>query len=221
MMDCHQLPYRIQKFPNRYFLNFDYIWRWKIETDAKNPSILDAKHINETYRRLTKILPKWQTYRNGENSDPLSTLRDSLQNISDSYNQICEYSLLKFEEIPEKSLEHIWHELGRVKEFEGKKNERGYYYVIAVCKPLLLIWGQTPAFDSKVRKNLPGKYGISNYKFKITFHEWYELMTKISRELINNNDCVKLINDLNYERYGVSNPVPYGRYLDIYYWIDR
>jgi hypothetical protein len=116
--------------------------------------LLDKDHIRETYARLSSILPKWQTYRNGENGSPLKTLGESLQNISGAYDAIRGYSLLEFENIPEEPLRKIWHELGRVKEYEGQMNEEGNYYAIAVCISLLLIWGQTPAFDSNVRKNM-------------------------------------------------------------------
>jgi len=201
--------------------NFDHVWKWKLQTDTDVTNVLDEDNIRETYKRLSNILPKWQTYRNGKNSSPLKTLSESLKNISLPYNEIRRYSLLEFEEIPEAPLRKIWHELGRVKEYKGQMNEEGYYYAIAVCKPLLLIWGQTLAFDSKVRKNMPRKYGIPSYRFKLSYDEWRNAMCAISEDLNDNAACIEMIKEISSSRYKVTEPVPYGRYLDIYYWTGK
>jgi len=116
--------------------------------------ILDSNHIIEAYERLCAILPRWQTYRNGRNAEPIATLQTSLDNMSKDYDVLRHYTLLDFERIPVEILENVWNELGRVKEYEGRQNDGGYYSIIAVTKPLLLMWGQTPAFDSYVRKHM-------------------------------------------------------------------
>jgi len=220
-MNCDELDYRVRSFPSRYFENFDYVWKWKISVEENGKSILDEEHLSEAYRRLSKILPKWQTYRNGENVSPYKTLKESVHNISGVYNEIREYSLLEFKDIPVNSLQRVWHELGRVKEFEGRVNNFGSYYAIAACKPLLLIWGQTPAFDSKVRENLPADYGIKKLDFRLSFEQWYNAMNMISDDLTKLPECKTMIEKKSYERYGVSRPIPFGRYLDIYYWIGN
>lgn len=181
-------------------------------------SVLDEDHRNEAFKRLVKILPKWQTYRNGANDSPYRTLKESLKNISGAYNEIRKYSLLEFNEIPLKSLQHIWHEFGRVKEFEGKTNTNGVYYAIAACKPLLLLWGQTPAFDTKVRENFPREYGVKKLYFRMPFKQWYSVMTRISDDLNKRPDCIEAMEEMSHERYGEDKLIPYGRYLDIYYW---
>ncbi len=130
-MQCEELITRLKQFPPRYFQNFDHVWKWKLRVENDDTSILDSEHIREAHRRLSSILPKWQTYRKGENDTPLRTLIDSLQNISESYSEIREFSLLDFKEIPEKPLNKIWNELGRVKEYEGEPNSGGYYSAIA------------------------------------------------------------------------------------------
>ena len=83
-MNCDELENRISSFPSRYLDNFDYVWKWKVSIEERGDSILDEEHINEAYRRLSKILPKWQTYRNGENSSPYRTLKK----IASKYRQI-------------------------------------------------------------------------------------------------------------------------------------
>lgn len=220
-MNCDELENRVRSFPSGYLDNFDYVWKWKVLVEENGSSVLDGGRLSEAYRRLAKILPKWQTYRNGENSSPYRTLKESLQNITRSYYEIRACSLLEFGDIPEKALRNVWHELGRVKEFEGRKNNYGFYYAIAACKPLLLIWGQTPAFDSRVRENLPTKYGIKKFDFRLSFKQWYNAMTMISDDLNRSLECVTMIKNLSYGRYGVGRPVPYGRYVDIYYWTGK
>lgn len=220
-MNCDELRNRILSFPCRYFENFDHVWEWKVSVEDDENSILDEEHIGEAYNRLSKILPKWQTYRNGENVSPYKTLKESVHNISGVYNEIREYSLLEFKDIPVNSLQRVWHELGRVKEFEGRVNNFGSYYAIAACKPLLLIWGQTPAFDTRVRENLPSDYGIGKFDFRISFQQWYNSMILLSDDLKSRPECVKIIEVMSNERYGDGRPIPYGRYLDIYYWTGK
>jgi len=134
MFDIEKLKSRIDSFPSRYMKNFDYVWKWKIRIESNgSANIFDDKHRGEAYRRLCTILPKWQTYRNGDNADPLRTLKESLANISEAYNQLRTYTMLDFDSIPFETLETVWHELGRVKEYNGKRNEYGPYSIISVC----------------------------------------------------------------------------------------
>jgi len=217
-MNCDELRDRMLSFPPRYLENFDHVWKWKVSIEDEDITVLDDDHLNEAFKRLEKILPKWQTYRKGKNDYPYRTLKESLQNISGTYKEIREYSLLEFNEIPIKSLQHIWHELGRVKEFEGRTNTNGIYYAIAACKPLLLIWGQTPAFDTKVRENFPCEYGVKKYNYRMPFKQWYNTMKMISEDLNRQTECIEVIEEMSHERYGDDKLTPYGRYLDIYYW---
>jgi hypothetical protein len=220
-MDCESLKSRIDRFPDDYLNDFDDMWKWKIQIESKNKSILDEDNIREAYNKLSTILQAWQTYRNGKNGSPIKTLGKSLQNISEDYNKIREYSLLDFESIPERPLKKIWHQLGRVKEYEGQTNEKGNYYAIAATKPLLLLWGQTLAFDCRVRRNLPRKYGISRSKYKLDFEKWRRTMCLISRDLNDSLTCVKVIKEMSLNRYKFTDFVPYGRFLDIYYWAGK
>ena len=219
MIDLTEFRSRMNAFPQPYMENFDYLWKWKIRTENEVTHILDTNHREETYRRLCEVLPKWQTYRNGGNANPLETLRESLRNISKVYNQIRSYTLLEFDNVPHESLEIIWNELGRVKEFNGNTNERGHYSIISVCKPLLLMWGQTLAFDSRVREHCPRSYGVPRYFSKWTLREWISVMHEFSRHLNNNIDCMEALRNESERRYGHNFIVPYGRFLDIYYWV--
>lgn len=219
MIDLEEFQSRITFFPPRYMRNFDYIWKWKINIESNSTNhILNDQHRKETYRRLCKILPRWQTYRNGNNSDPLGTLRDSLNNISEDYSQIKTYTLIDFDNILFECIERIWHELGRVKEYNGNKSKDGYYYIISVCKPLLLIWGQTLAFDSKVRKNVPRSYNVPRYSSRWNLKQWISVMREFSEYLKRDQNCLDVMKKESEKRYGKNTFIPYGRFLDIYYW---
>ena len=221
MISPEVMAKRIASFPKKYMNNFDYVWRPKIRTETnKSDHILDENHRKYFHSLLRVILPKWQTYRSSENSCPLEMLKESLDNISEAYNQIHNYTLLEFEDVPRKPLELIWHELGRVKERDGQRNERGNYYAISVCKPLLLLWGQTLAFDMFVRKHLPKSYDIFQYSSRWTVNEWIRIMKKISNELNNSQEVIEFIKKESAKRYGKETVVPYGRFMDIYYWTD-
>jgi hypothetical protein len=199
--------------------NFDHVWKWKLKVESNDSDhILDENHRREAFNRLSSILPKWQTYRNGNNPEPLKTLRETLDNISEDYNQLRKYTLLEFENIPHEILEKIWHELGRVKEKDGNRNRNGYYSAISISKPLLLMWGQTPAFDSRVREHMPLCYNVSKYSCYWNMHSWTTIMNEFSKKLRSNKDTVEFLNEKSKRLYGEKAIVPYGRFLDIYYW---
>ena len=219
MFNLFELQLRIKSFPEQYIENFNYIWKRKNEIESNgNSSLLDEDHRNETYRRLCSILPKWQTYRPMDYTPCLVTLRDSLLNISEAYNQLRKHTLLDFENIPNETLQLIWHELGKTKEPSGEMNEYGSYSVISICKPLLLIWGQTPAFDSRVRKNMSQNYRINKYSSNWNLGEWKNIMTQLSRQPNEDKSVIDFIKDKSVEWYGKNTAIPYGRFLDIYYF---
>ena len=218
MIDLDEFKSRVNSFP--HWGNFDYLWEWKIRVESNGANhILDANHREETYCRLREILPKLQTYRMGDSTDPLEILRDSLRNIPEAYDQIRRYTLLEFDEVPRESLEIIWHELGRVKERDGNRNDHGHYYIIAVCKPLLLMWGQTLGFDTKVRKHCSQSYGVPRYSHRWNLELWLSVMEEFSGYLNENVGCVEAIKAESERRYGANFLVPYGRFLDIFYWM--
>jgi len=218
MLSIDLFQKRMKSFPQKYMENFDYFWKWKIKKENEMQDILADHTLVETHYRLSRILNRWQTYRNGDNTDSIGTLQDSLNNISGAYIEIKDFSLLDFEKIPRDPLETLWHELGRVKERNGERNDSGYYSIIAICKPLLLLWGQTLAFDSKVRKNIDRRFHIPKYIGKWVLNDWIEGMSRISKMLLESPECIKMIQEESYRRYGQKSPVPYGRFLDIYYF---
>ena len=219
MFASSEFERRFASFPPNYLENFNYVWKWKVKVESNSENyILDKEHRREAYARLSNILPKWQTYRNGNNVNSLKTLRDSLDCIWQEYDLLRKYTLLDFDDIALEPLKKIWHELGRVKESEGKKNPAGCYSAVAVSKPLLLIWGQTPAFDSFVRKNMSLSFDLPKYSCNWTFEQWIRIMGKLSKALRENEKTVKFLKEKSSQLYGQKAVVPYGRFIDIYYW---
>ena len=139
MFDPLKLRHAFKVFTNKYMKDFNDFWIWKTKVESQDASILDDEYFDTTFTRLYEILKGWQTYRNGKNSNPSKTLKISLKNVRNDYNQIREYTLLSFKDVSEFKLRMMWHELGRVKEYEGETNESGDYYAVAVTKPLLLL----------------------------------------------------------------------------------
>jgi len=202
--------------------DFHRFWKWKIEVEAGKGNILDDNHRKETFNILRKALPKWKTYRPFKSAKCLKVLEVSLEKIAEAYDQIRNYELLEFSKVPAELLKLIWHELGRAKERKGVVNSEGYYYIVAVSKPLLFLWGQTLAFDSIVRSNIP-RFGIYSYLIANTrwsFETWVKTMGNFADLLHNQPDAIEVFKKEAEIKYGKDYVVPYGRFLDIYYYVE-
>lgn len=215
------LEKKLDSFPNNYAEHFQYVWNWKCDIESGSDHILDENNLEKTFDKLTDILPRWQTYRPRKNRDAFFTLQKSLKTIQNDYDTIRKYSLIEFEEIPQEPLIKIWNELGRVKEPNGEINSKNEYYIIAVCKPLMLLWGQTLAFDKKVRDNLPNSFQFPRKSWRWTYRQWHNTMVQISKKVNQNDDFISFVENNTRTRYRHEKPVPYGRYLDIYYWVGN
>jgi len=136
-------------------------------------------------------------------------LRRALEKIRDAYNQIRNYSLFEFNHIPDEPLKLIWHELGCVKTKE-EKSRSGYYLIMGITKPLMLLWGQTPAFDSVVRAKMP-KFGIlrlTDYYWDFT--AWKTVLTKFQEGLKQQPEVIQVFKEVSREEYGSNSIIPYG-----------
>lgn len=197
-----------------YHSQYNRFWKWKIGVESGGKEhILDGKHRDVACRMLLGILPGWQTYR-GITCDYVGRLPVSLSNIAHAYNQIRNYSLLDFDQVPTAPLQLIWHELGCVKTASGNRRQLGEYSVIAICKPLMFLWGQTLPFDSRNRENLyVFPYGGSWY-----FDWWMDTMKSLQKDLMSSLAVVNYCNSKTVQIHGSNYVVPYGRFLDIYYF---
>ena len=199
--------------------DFDEFWRWKLRIESGNGQVLDESNRDEAHKKLSKALLKWRAYRPSKSAECLKTLRTSLANISDAYDRIRNYTLLEFDKVPIEPLKLIWNELGRTKEKNGKINDQDYY-IVSISKPLIFLWGQTLAFDSIVRSNIP-KFGIYSYIINDTrwnFETWKEVMEKFEGNLRKQPEAIDTFEKEAEKRFGKSPIVPYGRFLDIYYY---
>lgn len=216
MLDLEQFRIKLQSFDSSYMSELDGFWRWKLATESNEEHILDSTHRRETCRKLGSILRGWQAYRPFGSIACLKILQDSLATICDAYNEIRSYSLLQFDSVPIEPLELIWHELGRVKEEGGKRNKHGRYYIVSLSKHLMFLWGQTLAFDSRVRTHIPLSYRVPRNS-RWSFEEWKSVMGHFEEDLKANPEIVDAFKKESLKRYGTDSMVPYGRFLDIYY----
>lgn len=164
-------------------------------------------------------MSSWQTYRGTKNNYPYRDLKRALKNIVGSYNEIKNVSVLELGSSDILNhLEIIWHELGSVKEPSGEKRDDGEYFVIAVCKPLMLLWGQTLAFDSRVRFGLSRCFETGYDDRKWVFSKWVNIIVGIATQMKENVELLNFMNDEAENRYGKNAIVPYGRFTDIFYF---
>jgi len=221
MLDPKEFRTRFQHFKKIDYGTYPYcfgeFWKWKLQIENESEHILSSRNAGKTYNKLSQTLKIWQWHRPSKFSELAPRLRDALEKIQEDYNQIRRYSLLKFDRIPGEPLELIWHELGCVKEFE--KNPAGYYPAMATTKPLMFLWGQTLAFDSVVREFMP-RFDLSGLTdSNWSFETWKKVMMKFQEMLKQQPDVVGLFKKLSLEEYGTDSIVPYGQFIDLYYWV--
>ena len=223
MINTEKFRTRFQQFKKEdrksYPHCFSEFWKWKLQTENKSEHILNAHNLDRTYTKLGRTLKFWQWHRPSKFSDLAPRLKNALEKIQESYDQIREYSLLEFDRVPSEPLESIWHELGCVKEPDQYPNPGGYYPAMATTKPLMFLWGQTLAFDSWVRGFMP-KFSLSGLTDnKWSFETWKNVMMKFQEMLKQQPDIVELFEKLSLEEYGTDSIVPYGQFIDLYYWV--
>lgn len=222
MINLEEFKSKFQSFEKTDYETYPYcfgeFWKWKVRTENKNKHILDVKHIKETYDKLSQTLRLWQWHRPYNFSELAKRLWNTLEKICDAYDQIRNYSLLEFDVIPNELLEFIWHELGCVKTGE-EKNPSGHYLVMGATKPLMFLWGQTLAFDSVVRARMPGFeiVGLSDNYWSFT--KWKAIMVRFEKSLKQQPEIVEVFKEVSRKEYGTDSIIPYGQFLDLYYWV--
>jgi hypothetical protein len=225
-INLQRLKQRLERNDNKeYVSQYNDFWRWKvsIEKDGK-AHILDPEHITQASETLLNILSggEWMTYW-GVKCDFGKVLPDALIKMADAYDRIRQHSLLQLDNIRADDLEFIWHELGRVKTCDGARRDDGVYYIIAVCKPLMFLWGQTLGFDSQNQKKIPKDHDlefVSGVPRRCQWHfkEWIRLLHGFRRELLNAPDVVHYCRERADTKLQSPNIVPFGRFLDLLYY---
>jgi hypothetical protein len=205
-------------FNKKYEYDFDNFWRWKIQVEKGDSHILDKSHFDETYKKISTVLAGWR-YPRGVNpeSKVWDNLKESLLKISSDYDILRNYSLLQLEEIDIDLLQKIWNQLSSVKQENGLSTDTPL--IVSIGKPLMLLWGQTTALDSRVRRTLSKDYSFSFMDFnRWTFKQWLYSLYLHSKFLKENPQLIDIIENKSIEKYKVDQPIPYGRFLDIYYF---
>ena len=222
MINAKEFERKYKNFERLDFANrphtFHGFWSYKLRVEKQNGHLLDNKNINETLARLGPILRIWKWHRPYEFEHCFEPFKKSVRGISDSYARIRDFSLLEFDKAPLIDLERIWNALGSIKPEEGA----GQYgeLVMTITKPLMFFWGQTPAFDSVVRENMPS-FNLTGFKnTRWEFSLWIKVMTKLQTYLNSNAELVSSSRRIFAEKYGTEGMIPYGQFLDLCYWIE-
>lgn len=224
MFDPDEFYRRFQKFKKIDYANSFYsFWKYKVNVEAGAGHILDSTHMRRTVSKLGPILRAWQAYRPFDSSVCLERLETSLGEMVSEYDLIRNISLLEFDKAPRNVLKTIWHKLGRVKEYDGKENSYSRYYVMATTKQLMFLWGQTLAFDELVRDKMPP----SDYTYvrmrarnnKWTFTMWHNVMSEFQERVLEMPEFIDLCHTVCLKEFGNDEIIPYGQFIDLYYWI--
>ena len=222
MIDIREFRRRYKVFERLDFKNhphtFYEFWTYKLRVENQDSHILDRANRIETLLKLRPILKIWQWHRPCEFEYCFQSLKKSIKNLSEPYDRIRNFSLTEFDEVPEKDLKTIWNEFGSIKD-QGTSRPYGEL-VMTITKPLMFLWGQTPAFDSVVRAKMPlsTQKGFKNTRWE--FNLWIRVMKKLQKYLNNNNELNVAFRKMSKEKYETDTAVPFGQFFDLYYWTE-
>jgi hypothetical protein len=199
-----------------YPFSFSEFWRRKVQIEAQGDSILSEKNAQATYNKLSVTLKGWRWHRPYSFAKFAENLQTALVNIRENYDTIKGHSLLELQAIANDHLRSIWDELGAVKDL--RKNKGGYYLVMPTTKPMMFLWGQTLAFDVIVRGLMP-RFGMSGlHDFRWTYETWKQVMTKFADILRAQPQLTDVIKEISLKEYRTDSMVPYGQFMDLYFW---
>jgi hypothetical protein len=222
LIKCSQFEQKYREFERLDLENsphtFHAFWEYKLKVEKQNSHLLDDENIEQTLEKLGPILKIWKWHRPHEFETCFNPLEKALRNVSDAYANIKDISLLELEKAQRKDLEKIWYALGSTKPEDG----HGKYgeLVMTITKPLMFLWGQTPAFDSIVRENMPSfdLAGFRNTRWK--FNLWLNAMEKLQTSLKTDAELLNSFKKTSNQKYGTDQTIPYGQFFDICYWSE-
>jgi hypothetical protein len=197
---------------------FSNFWNYKLKIENETNHILDEDNIERTLSKLGNILKKWDWNRPLSFEECFQRLSQSLTRISEPYNRIRQFSLKNFDKIPKNELRIIWNELGSIKESQKNLNNDQGQLIMPITKPLMILWGQTPTFDSVIRDNMwLFKYKeFANSRWNSSF--WIHIMNELSDFIKRNKNVDDGFRRIAENKYGTDQPVPYGRFFDVYFY---
>ncbi len=207
--------YKALDYANSYY----GFWRRKTQIELEGGSILDRDHLTITVKLLSKAMKSWQAYRPMSATACLERFEEKLPEIVPSYERIRNYSLLTFDQAPRDDLKILWNKLGCVKEEDGEENTPPIYFVVAVTKPLMFLWGQTPAFDDYVRRRMPAMNGNGLTDNRWSFTMWYNAMRWFQDWVGGQPEFQSFAREISSAEFGSEDSVPYGQLVDLNYWV--
>ena len=224
MIDIKEFERRYRTFEkldnSNYPYTFKRFWLYKLKVENNESHILDIENRTKTATQLGHILKLWKWHEPFEFDSCYKKMEKSLETISDSYARIRNFNLTEFNKVPENDLRRIWNEFSTIKYENNKSNFIGEI-VETITRPLMLLWGQTPAFDSVVRTKmiLSNCPGFNNQRWE--FRLWLRVMNELQQILFKNSELVDVFRKKSQEKYGITTIVPYGHFFDLYYWTEN
>jgi hypothetical protein len=194
---------------------FHGFWERKLAIEKQEAHLLDADNIGETLSKLGTVLKIWQWHRPYEFEYCFERFTKVIGKVTDSYVKIQKFNLMEFDRVPLDELEKIWNAFGSVKP-QGDYDQGEL--AMTITKPLMFLWGQTPAFDSRLRDKMPlfSVKGFRNIRWE--FGTWINVMRKLQSYLNDNAEVLHLFKRTSVDKYGTDTAIPYGQFFDLYYW---
>ena len=146
------------KYPHS---RFNVFCRYKERVETTGASILDQDNLNETTVHIDGMLrdPAWVMNETGIPSYLL--VRSTLEGIANSYNKIRHIKLGDGKIASIRSdLSLTYRSLRGIANTNQSNNDGdtlGRYFIVGKTKVLMFIWGQTPAFDSRLKAHLKAR----------------------------------------------------------------
>ena len=160
-------------------------------------------------------LKKWRWHRPYDFDYCSNLFKSAVEKISGSYAEIRNFSLLKLDEVPQSELKKIWVSLGTIEDSKYGK------LVMKITKPLMFLWGQTPAFDTVVRANMP-LFNLRGFQdTRWNFSLWMDALKRLQAHLCKNTEVEECFRKMSIQKYGTDTIIPYGQFFDLYYWVEE
>lgn len=224
MIDPNEFEKRYQIFESldakNYPHTFQRFWSYKLRIENGEGHILDRENRKQTMQKLEDLLKIWEWNKPQDFDNYFQRLEKSIEKISSSYNTIRNFSILKFDQIPENDLKKIWIEFSKIKDQDNKSNFYGEL-VMTITKPLMFLWGQTPAFDTTIRTKMPllKSQGLTNPRWD--FRSWNRIMKELQNYLNSDSELNTIFKKKSQEKYETTKLVSYGHFLHLYYWTEN
>jgi len=216
----------LAKYPPGHFAGF---WKYKLSIESNHhASILDEDHLDQTAKLISAMLnsPEWKMACTGIPAS--SHIKSILRGIASPYLKIRNTTLgsgkiasIRHDlSITYSGLRGITHT-----KYSNDPDGLGRYFIVGKAKVLMFTWGQTPGFDTYVRRNfrswthpppplyLPHLMPRVQEQKRYTPDEFCDILEELDRwvQAWPLNNTGKPFQSLNTDW-------PAGRIVDVIYW---